>query len=59
MGEGEGEPNPPREAKNLGANGGRNWRTQVYVQKIIKRKKVLLEKRGAEGVRNGAQHDVK
>ena len=26
---GEGEPNPPRETKNSGANGGRYWRTQV------------------------------
>ena len=26
---GEGEPNPPRETKNSGANGGRNWRTEV------------------------------
>ena len=24
---GEGKPNPPRETKNSGANGGRNWRT--------------------------------
>ena len=30
---GEGEPNPPRETKNSGANGGRNWRTEVYVQR--------------------------
>ena len=28
---GEGEPNPPRETKNSTANGGRNWKTQVYV----------------------------
>ena len=35
---GEGDPNPPRETKNSGANGGRNWRTQVYVQNITKRK---------------------
>ena len=28
---GEGEPNPPRETKTSGANGGRNWRTEVYV----------------------------
>ncbi|CAM9443288.1 unnamed protein product, partial [Ascophyllum nodosum] len=25
---GEGKPNPPRETKNSGANGGRNWRTR-------------------------------
>ena len=56
---GEGEPNPPRETKNSGANGGRNWRTEVYVQKIIKRKKYLLGKRGGEGERDGAQHDDK
>ena len=29
---GEGEPNPPRETKNSGANGGRHWRTEVYVE---------------------------
>ena len=32
---GEGEPNPPREAKTSGANGGRNRRTEGYVQKNI------------------------
>ena len=31
---GEGKPNPPRETKNSGANGGRNWKTEVFVQKI-------------------------
>ena len=41
----QGKPNPPRETKNSGANGGRNWRTEVFVQKIIKRKKGVLEKR--------------
>ena len=42
---GEGGPNPPRETKNSGANGGRNWRTEVVcVQKIIKRKNDLHEK---------------
>ena len=30
-----GEPDPPREAKTSGANGGRNWRTQAYVIIII------------------------
>ena len=45
---GEGKPNPPRETKYSGANGGRNWRTEVFVQKIIKRKKCVLEKRGGE-----------
>ena len=34
---GEGEPNTPRENKNLGANGGRNWRAEVYVQTNFKR----------------------
>ena len=53
---GEGKPNPPRETKNSGANRGRNWRTEVFVQKIIKRKKCVLEKRG-EGERDVAQHD--
>ena len=60
---GEGEPNPPRETKNSGVNGGRNWRTQVYVPKKKKKKKYLLEKRGGEGerdgARDGAQHDDK
>ena len=28
---GEGKPNPPRETKNSGAKGGRNWRTEVFV----------------------------
>ena len=47
---GAGEPNPPRETKNSGANGGRSWRTEVqYVHKIIKRKQYLLGKRGGEG----------
>ena len=55
----EGEPNPPRETKNSGANEGRNWRTEVNVQKIIKIKKYLLGKRGGEGERDGAQHDDK
>ena len=60
---GEGEPNPPRETKNSGGNGGRNWRTQVYVQKNTKiqkySRKKNLEKKGAEGERDGAQHDDK
>ena len=56
---GEGEPNPPRETKNSGASGGRNWMTEVYVQKVIKRKKYLLGKRDGEGERDGAQHDDK
>ena len=46
---GEGEPNPPRETKNSGANGGRNWRTEVYVQTIIKRKKVFARKKRRRG----------
>ena len=58
---GEGKPNPPRETKNSGANGGRswrNWRTEVFVQKIIKSKKnCVLEKRGGEGERDAARHD--
>ena len=41
---GEGKPNPPRETKNSGANGGRNWRTEVFVQKFFKRKKVFARK---------------
>ena len=41
---GEGKPNPPRETKNSGANGGRQWRTEVFVQKHIKRKKVFARK---------------
>ena len=52
---GKGEPNPPRETKNSDANGGRNGRTDVYVRKTIRRKKHLLEKRGGEGKRDGAQ----
>ena len=57
---GEGKPNPPRETKNSGANGGRswrNWRTEVFVQNIIKRKNCVLEKRGGEGERDAARHD--
>ena len=46
---GEGEPNPPREIKNSGANGGRNWRTEVYVQKNMKRKKVFARKKRRKG----------
>ena len=42
---GEGKPNPPRETKNSGANGGRNWRTEVVVQKNIKRKKMCARKK--------------
>ena len=42
---GEGEPNPPRETKNSGANGGGNWRTEVFVQNIIKKKVFAREKR--------------
>ena len=45
---GEGKPNPPRETKNSGANGGRNWRTEVFVQKIIKRKKMCSRKKEEE-----------
>ena len=56
---GEGKTNPPRETKNSGANGGRNWRTQVYVQNLTIKRKYLPEKRGAEGERDGAQHDGK
>ena len=56
---GEGEPNPPRETKNSGANGSRSWRTEVYVQNFIKRKKYLQGKRGGEGERDGVQHDDK
>ena len=54
---GEGKPNPPRETKTSGANGGRNWRTEVFVQKIIKRKNGVLEKRGGEGKRDAARQD--
>ena len=46
---GEGKPNPPRETKNSGANGGRKWRTEVFVQKIIKRKKVCARKKRRRG----------
>ena len=46
---GEGEPNPPRETKNSGANGGRNWWTEVYVQKIIKGEKRLARKTRRRG----------
>ena len=46
---GEGEPNPPRETKNSGANGGRNWRTEVYVQNKIKRKKLPARKKRRRG----------
>ena len=46
---GEGEINPPHETKYSGANGGRNWRIQVYVQKLTKRKKCLLEKKRRRG----------
>ena len=46
---GEGKPNPPRETKKFGANGGGNWRTKVFVQKIIKRKKVLARKKRRRG----------
>ena len=46
---GEGEPNPPCETKTSAANGGRNWRTEVYVQKNIKRKKILARKRRLRG----------
>ena len=46
---GEGEPNPPRETKNSSANGGRSWRTEVHVQKIIKRKKVFARKKRRRG----------
>ena len=42
---GEGKPNPPRETKN----GGRNWRTEVFVQKIIKRKKVFAREKRRRG----------
>ena len=45
---GEGKPNPPRETKNSGANGGRNWRTEFFVQKIIKRKKIVCLKKEEE-----------
>ena len=46
---GERKPNPPRETKNSGANGGRNWRTEVFVQKIIKRKKLCARKKRRRG----------
>ena len=46
---GKEEPNPPRETKNSGANGGKNWRTQVYVQTNIKRKIILARKKRRRG----------
>ena len=46
---GEGKPNPPRETKTSGAIGGRNWRKEVFVQKIIKRKKVCARKKRRRG----------
>ena len=46
---GEGEPNAPRETKNSGADGGRNWRTEMYVQKVVKRKKVFARKKRRRG----------
>ena len=46
---GEGEPNSLRETKNAGANGGRKWRTEVYVQKYIYRKKILARKKRRRG----------
>ena len=56
----EGEPNPPRETKNSGANRGRNCRTQVYKEKKLQQKKMYMpEKRGVEGEWDGAQHDDK
>ena len=60
---GEGEPNPPRETKNSGAYGGRNWRTEVYVQKDLRRKKILARKKrwrgrtGRRAVRRQASND--
>ena len=52
---GEGEPTPPRETKNSGANGQELKDTSF----CTKKKKNLLEKRGGEGERDGAQHDDK
>ena len=46
---GKGKPNPPREAKTSGANGGRNRRIEVYVQQIIKRKIQLARKKRRRG----------
>ena len=46
---GVGEPIPPRETKNSGANWGRNWRTQLHVQQITKRKKALARKKRRRG----------
>ena len=46
-----GEPNPPTETKTSGANGGRNWRAQVYyVKQNTRRKKVLDRKRRRRGI---------
>ena len=46
--------------KNSGANGGRNWRTEVYVQKVIKRKKLLARKKRRRGrtIRRAAQRQA-
>ena len=60
---GEGESNPPRETKNSGANGGRNWRTEVYVQKhkikikIPARKKRRRGRAGRRTARRQASND--
>ena len=49
---GEGEPNPSRETKNSCANGGRNWRPEVYAQKKkLARKKRRRGKTGRRAAR--------
>ena len=45
----EGVPNPPREAKTSDANGGRNRRTKVYIQKFIKREILLAGRKRRRG----------
>ena len=51
------------ETKNSGANGSRNWRTQVYVRKItttktvVARKKRRREREGQRAARRQASND--
>ena len=53
-----GEPDPPRETKNTGANGGKVWK-MICVEKRAKRRKVLPESRGTDAEQDVAQHDDK
>ena len=52
------EPNPPRGTKNSGANGGRNWRAQVYVACSDRRRELNIATHNVRTMAVDGKHGV-